>query len=266
MILRPSFPNLDIALVIPARDEGEALARLIAQARSMNVFSQIILVDDGSGKPLLAHGADITLRQNRSRGAGAARNLGLGLVHAEYVLFFDADDELGDDLPLLLRDLAGLAIGFDICVFRHADSRMAQQGYWGEPEHEIALWEETGLGSGSLCQAPDKARPVLAQTINYPWNKIFSTEFLRHEGIACADTQVHNDIPLHWLSLMKAKRVFTSDRICALHHFHEGALFPASPKPRAIYARKCSRHWPLLHRRSKPVGRRNGRMRFQPLP
>lgn len=226
MILRSSFPKLDIALIIPALDEGEALARLISQARSMKVFSQIILVDDGSIKPLLAHGADITLRQNRSRGAGAARNLGLGLVQAEYVLFFDADDELSDDLPLLLRDLAGLADGFDVCVFRHADSRMAQHGYWGEPEHEIALWEETGLGAGALQQAPDKARPVLAQTINYPWNKILRTEFLRHEGIACADTQVHNDIPLHWLALMKAKRVFTSDRICALHHFHEAGSAP----------------------------------------
>ena len=175
--------RLDIGLVIPARNEGQSLDRLLEQARSLGVFSEIIVVDDGSQKPLARDGVDLTIRQNQSLGAGVGRNIGLRFLRTEYVLFFDADDELTPELPLLLDDLANQLDGFDICMFRHADGRGLAEGKWSEPAPEVDLWEQTGLGAGALLEVPSPARPILAQTINYPWNKILRTEFLRQEDI-----------------------------------------------------------------------------------
>lgn len=207
--------SLDLALVIPVWNDADGLARLLEQARSLNVFSQIVVVDDGSDVPAQAPGCTL-IRHDTSRGGGVARNTGLAAVTAPHVLFFDADDLLTDALPLLLADLAGQE--FDFCLFKHADSRVGAEPRWGQPDFDDRLWAEAGHAVSALKPAVPEALPLLAQTANYPWNKIYRTDFLRTHQIGCATTKVHQDIPLHWLGFFHARRVLVSDRICAWHH------------------------------------------------
>ncbi len=210
-------PKLDLALVIPVWNDPEGLARLLDQARAMAVFAQIVVVDDGSDPPV-PEAADLTLlRHETARGGGIARNLGLTAVNTEHLLFFDADDLLTAELPLLLADLAE-APAFDFCLFKHADSRVGAEARWGQPDWDDRFWQAAGHGIGALREADTRALPILARTANYPWNKIYRSDFLRAHGIGCADTQVHQDIPLHWLGFLAARRVLVSDRICAWHH------------------------------------------------
>lgn len=206
---------LDLALVIPVWNDAKGLARLLAQVHAMDVFSQVIVVDDGSDVPVGAPGC-ILIRHGTPRGGGVARNAGLDAVTATHVLFFDADDLLTDELPLLLADLAGEV--FDLCLFKHADSRVAAEPRWGQPDFDERFWTEAGHATGALRQADLRGATLLAQTANYPWNKIYRTAFLRDHGIGCAPTRVHQDIPLHWLGFIHARRVLVSDRICAWHH------------------------------------------------
>lgn len=221
----PAPPPLSPAMVIPVRNDAEGLSRLLAQARGGR-FAQIIVVDDGSELPMadLVDLSQVTLlRQEVSRGGGAARNRGLMAVEADYVLFFDADDRLCEtELDHLLADL-GETETFDLCLFKYADSRVLRAGGWGQPDWDERFWTLAGLGSEVLCEAPREARPILAQTANYPWNKIFRTGFLRAHGIGCAESTVHQDIPLHWLSLITADRMLISDRICAFHEISSGS-------------------------------------------
>lgn len=230
------------ALVIPVHNDADGLARLLAQAYSLGCFSQIIVVDDGSTPPISTPPVstppistrpistppvtlpnptiptEITLlRHDHPKGGGVARNLGLTSVTAPHVLFFDADDLLTDDLPHLLTALGG-AGPFDFCQFKYADSRVQSEGLRGHPDWDETFWEQAGLSVGHLRDAPPEAWPVLAKTANYPWNKIYRTAFLREHDIGCAATQVHQDIPLHWLGYLAATRILTSDRICAWHH------------------------------------------------
>ena len=203
--------------MIPVWNDPAGLARLLTQARAMEVFAQIVVVDDGSTPPVPA-APDLTLlRHDVSQGGGVARNLGLTAVTAEHVLFFDADDLLTTDLPLLLDDLA-MAQPFDFCLFKHADSRVSAEARWGQPDWDDRFWQAAGHGTGALREALPEALPILAQTANYPWNKVYRTAFLRDHAIGCAATQVHQDIPLHWLGFIAARRVLVSDRICAWHH------------------------------------------------
>lgn len=214
---RPS--PLRPALVIPVHNDAEALRRLLDQARAMGCFAQIVVVDDGSTPALtLPEAPDLTLlRHDQALGGGVARNFGLTAVTAEHLLFFDADDLLTPELPVLLTALGG-AGRFDFCQFKYADSRVPAEGLRGHPDWDELFWERAGLSVGHLREAPPAVWPTLAQTANYPWNKIYRTAFLRDHGIGCADTQVHQDIPLHWLGYLAARRILTSDRICAWHH------------------------------------------------
>lgn len=210
-------PSLRPALVIPVHNDAEALARLLAQARDMACFAEIVVVDDGSDPPLPEDPDLVLLRHDTARGGGLARNRGLAAVSAPYLLFFDADDLLTPELPALLAAL-GQAGTFDFCQFKYADSRVPAEGLWGQPDWDEVFWERAGAAVGHLREAPPDSWPVLAQTANYPWNKIYRTAFLRENGIGCAATQVHQDVPLHWLGYLAATRVLTSDRICAWHH------------------------------------------------
>jgi hypothetical protein len=213
-VTEPVSP-LDLALVIPVWNDAAGLARLLAQADAMGVFAQIVVVDDGSDVPVVAPGCTL-IRHPSSQGGGLARNAGLAQVRTAHVLFFDADDLLTEELPLLLADLAGQ--DFDTCLFKHADSRVGAEPRWGQPDYDDRLWTEAGHASGAMRLASPEAVYLLAQTANYPWNKIYRTAFLRDHRIGCAATRVHQDIPLHWLGFIHAGRVLVSDRICAWHH------------------------------------------------
>lgn len=214
---------LDLALVIPTWNDAEGLSRLLRQAADMGCFAEVIVVDDGSDIPVCLPGDSAgvkLLRHTQPHGPGVARNSGLAAVTAPYVLFFDADDLLTGDLPDLSADLADeLRAGraFDFCLFRHADSRVAAEERWGQPVWDEALWQQAGLSVAILQAPPAKVWPVLARTANYPWNKIYRTAFLHDNGIGLGETLVHEDVVLHWLGFLAAKRVLVSTRTCAWH-------------------------------------------------
>ena len=205
---------LPTALVIPVHDDADRLARLLDLARPMG-FAQIVVVDDGSATPVTPR--DVTLiRHETPRGPGPARNAGLDAVTAPYLVFLDSDDLPTAELPVLLADLAQDP-AFDICLFKHADSRFSVGGHWGQPDWDEAFWQAAGLAIGALREAPAEVWPLLAQTANYPWNRVCNTAFLRDHAIRFPDAPVHEDIAPHWLAFAHARRILTSDRVCVWH-------------------------------------------------
>ncbi|WP_460272898.1 glycosyltransferase family 2 protein [Celeribacter sp. ULVN23_4] len=208
--------SLDIALVIPVHNDPDGLMRLIGEAKSLALFRQIIVIDDASTAPVLPLSGVQIYRHTDNRGAGTARNTGLDRVDSKYVLFFDADDSLLPALTLLLSDLAQLP-DFDICQFKYAASEDLRHAHWGQPEYDERFWAEAGISlSRRQILTPIQTR-LIAQTANYPWNKICRTDFLRRETIRFMDLPVHNDLAFHWRAFSRAETVVTSDRMCAYH-------------------------------------------------
>lgn len=214
----------DLAVVIPVWNDAEGLSRLLGQISEIKAVSQVVVVDDASDTPADPTrmgwsderlGADIVFARNaQQRGAGYARNRGLSKVKASRVIFFDSDDRFTPDFAQLMADLP--RNGFDFCLFAHADSRVAHSGGWGPLSGDERLWQRASA-FGALTPATSVQIPELIQLSAYPWNKVYRTDFLRESGIRCTEIMVHNDIELHWLSFLRAKRILVSDRVAAVH-------------------------------------------------
>lgn len=210
-----------LALVIPAHNDQAGLGALLAQARALGIFDQIVVVDDASVPALDVAGGVELIQLNANRGPGPARNRGLAAVHTSHALFFDADDSLLPELGALWRDLMGRS--YDFCLFRHADSRRSPQGgSGGQMPFDTGLWRLAGMGGQSLAHVSDVAAWELAQTANYPWNKIYRTAFLRAHDIGCAEMRFHEDVALHWRGFAHASSILASDRTCARHEVVAG--------------------------------------------
>lgn len=212
--------NPSLGLVIPVWNDQALLDRLLRQTHTMNLFDQVVVVDDGSDAPVslpVLTGLNVQLIHHDSQqGAGPARNRGFHEITTSHVLFFDSDDLLTSEMPLLWQDLQEQ--DFDMCLFRHCDSRQAAQGHWGLMPYDADLWQQAGMGGRALTQTDMTGRTALARTANYPWNKIWRTDMLRMGNIRFPTTKVHEDIVPHWLGFACAETLLVSDRIAAIHH------------------------------------------------
>lgn len=217
----------DLAIVIPVWNLPGDLAFLLGQIADLGVFSEVIVVDDASDQDCrpehLGFSQDrlgarlVYLRSERQRGAGHARNMGLAEVTAGNVLFFDADDHLSADFPIIWQQ--HLAAGMpDFTIFRHSDTRVEEsEGRQGSFSSEEALWDDALGADNSLAMLPIAAQAAICTISAYPWNKIYRRDFLSDFGITCSETPVHNDIRLHWRSFLHARQVQASRRIGATH-------------------------------------------------
>ncbi|MDK3020806.1 glycosyltransferase family 2 protein [Pseudodonghicola flavimaris] len=216
---------MTLTLAIPCHNDAAPLGRLLQRIATLDLADQVIVVDDGSVPPLeaapLAAASGLPperltlLRNDSARGPGAARNQALARTSGTHLLFLDADDLPTRELPELLRDLAGE--DFDFCQFQYHDTRMDQEHVWGQTPHDQRFWHAAGVDLGALSEVGPDAAAELSRTANYPWNKLYRTEFLRAHAIGCSEILVHEDIELHWRSYVHAGRILASDRIGVIH-------------------------------------------------
>ncbi len=221
---------MNLTVAIPVHNDFEHLMRLLGHLEEMRIADAIIVVDDGSDIPLdrsivrkrtgLPADRFKLLRHDEPCGPGPARNRALSHVRTDHVLFLDADDLPTWELPWLLQDLEGKR--FDFCIFRHHDTRSEQEDGWGPARHDRELWRAAGTDLGALATVSSPAAAFLAQTANYPWNKIYRTSFLRDNGIGCSDILVHEDVELHWRGFLEARTILASDRIGIIHFVQPG--------------------------------------------
>lgn len=216
---------MSFGLVIPVWNDQAALTQLLDQVCQMDIFEQVVVIDDGSDVPVVLPalpGIDVHLVRNAvARGAGPARNIGLEHITTQHVLFFDSDDQVTPELALLWHDLQDQH--FDFCIFRHCDSRQMHRGHWGMMGHDTGLWRTAGVIGKALQTLTAPAEAQLAQTSNFPWNKIWRTKFLHDHNIRYSDIRVHEDIVPHWMGFLHANTILASDRVAALHYVSSDA-------------------------------------------
>lgn len=183
---------------------------------------EVILIDDGSsdGSTRICRGyarrrSNFQFIRQVNAGAGPARNRGLEQAQGKYIAFIDADDLVDPDYLSALwekaerhrADLVGCKYGIE---FTETGVR---QGMFDEDKK---LWASFGphCFSNELTAAD---REKYIATINYPWNKLYRRTLLTNYRIRFPSTPVHNDIPVHWKSILFARRIVLEDRTLYTH-------------------------------------------------
>jgi glycosyltransferase involved in cell wall biosynthesis len=102
---------MELTVLIPARDEGERIGKVIEGIRTVSKEYKIIVIDDGSGDSTAevakSLGCEVH-RLERNMGKGFACRLGAEKAKTEKIVFIDADMQFyPEEIPKLAEMLDG---------------------------------------------------------------------------------------------------------------------------------------------------------------
>jgi glycosyltransferase involved in cell wall biosynthesis len=114
-----------VSIVIPAYNEGEAIAGVISTLRAAAPWHEIIVVDDGSadgtGEGACAAGATV-VKHPYNKGNGAAVKSGIRRASGEYILIIDGDGQHPPEDALRIVSRLG---EYDLVIGARAESTQA---------------------------------------------------------------------------------------------------------------------------------------------
>lgn len=191
-----------VTIVVPAHNVGRYLGLCLDSILAQTWWERcrVLVVDDGStddtGAIADAYAAkhpriEVLHQPNRGPGAGAARNAGLDLVHTEFILFLDGDDELTPRAIELLaggleRERLDLAVG--------ATEQFPAGRTW--------LWTPYFV-PGTARRVRIEDVPLLAHDAR-TCNKLYRTSWLRRTGLRFAEGIHHQDTVVNVPAMLRA--------------------------------------------------------------
>jgi cellulose synthase/poly-beta-1,6-N-acetylglucosamine synthase-like glycosyltransferase len=221
-------------VAIPAYRDRPGLERLLNALDAGGAALEVIVVDDASDDGTDAMIAaripppQVTLRRLRNDvnlGPGPSRNRAIEAASAPYLLFLDADDLIHRDAFACLAE--ALPRGdVDFTLFRHHLATRADTPFtYRMMAQDEAAWAAARAGAGARAAGLTgaltlKDAPMLAGMVNFPWTRLFRTEFLRANALRFPDLRLHEDVPFHWAAWLAARRFHALDHAPPLvHHF-----------------------------------------------
>ncbi len=220
-----------LSIVVPVYNkESELSDTLDSILEASSGARQIILVDDGStdsSPDIIAsycrrfpEVSSITLTMNR--GAGVARNSGIPLIRHKHTVFFDADDRLQPgSLDTWHQHACEHDSDIAMCQYKFILNGKELKG--GMHKRDLQTWLEAN-GSNAPETVSLLRHGRLLEFTNYPWNKMYKTQFLIEKGILFSATPVHNDVFFHWVSLCAAEKLILIPEPYCTHFVSAGVL------------------------------------------
>lgn len=204
-----AYPELDLTVVIPVYNSADLLKQTVDSVLAMTGLRfNVILVDDGSTDDSLTMMQDyenansnVHVFAQGNRGAGRARNSVIPLCTGRYTYFLDADDVI--DPEALAAAVAHADAETADLLFVEYRIEFADEGRTeGMYKADREVWRK--LRSSTRHS---QRQQIVAQLINYPWNRIIRTSLLHNANIFFGATVVNNDVQYHWHSISAAQRI-----------------------------------------------------------
>lgn len=207
---RPAF-----SIVVPVYNVAEYLGACLDSILDQSFADfEVLLIDDASTDDSHAVAARYAQRDPRvsvtrlpaNVGLGLARNAGMDLARAPYVLFVDSDDLLAPHaLPAIAARIADGGEP-DVVMFGYARSY---------PDGRVVTDERTALLAPPRRRSADERQTLLA-IIPSAWNKAYRRGFLTERGFRFR-AGMYEDVPWSYPILMAADVLVTLDRVCYLY-------------------------------------------------
>lgn len=140
--------------------------------------------------------------------AGAARNVGLDMAHGQYIIFLDADDEYHPDLLTKSYD-AAKKHNAEIVWFNSREKNAKNGLTKGHPHayRKSNFPKERPFAFSAL-----KGNPF-DSFIGWPWDKLYSTQYIRSNCFSYQELDVSNDGYFNFLAMANAKRIVPLDDV-----------------------------------------------------
>lgn len=201
----------EVSIIIPHYNTPKLLRKLIETIQPIEMF-QVIVIDDYSDKDLEIYKQCkaiyekkevIFLQNNRKKGAGACRNIGIEYAVCEWVLFADADDYflegLYDKLQPYLNSCA------DIIYFKTYSEELISHA---RGTRHILYCK---LVDNYMRRNNVKNEVRLRYKFGPPWGKLIRRNLIKEYSLRFDEIPVSNDIMFSVKCGFYAKHITVSD-------------------------------------------------------
>ena len=201
----------------------ESLDSILSQ--SFRKF-ECICVDDGSSDSSLQilHAyarldERIRVIHQNNKGAGNARNVGMENAKGEYIVFLDGDD-------LFERDLLQCAVKqiekYQADIVAFGFNAFDDDGNVHERKSFHIEWLKEKKPVFNYKDCPNSIMSIINPT---PWNKIYSSAFLRKTRVRFEEITSSNDITFAAVSVAMAERIAVIDNVLLHYRIgHDGTI------------------------------------------
>ena len=212
--------KIKYSIIIPHKDSFHLLTRLLESIPNVD-YIQVIIIDDFSTKETREQLNDFTFNQNtivlynnKSAGAGKARNMGLQHAEGKWILFADADDYFSKDAEKLLN--SNFSASHDIIYFG-TSSIFNDTG-------ELAYRHTRYNDLVENFEPNSKKEDSLRYYFTPPWAKMIRRELIISNNICFDEIVASNDVLFSIKTAYYAKSIDARKEVLYIITVTEGSL------------------------------------------
>ena len=175
-----------ITIIIPVFNEKASLCSLIHGIKKLDLFDQVILVDDGSAddcRPMASEHDILVVRHPYNKGNGAAVKSGIRAANGEMLVFMDGDGQHDpSDVPKLLSylDHYDMVVGARDKIQQASRARALMNHIYNRLASYVTGFPVQDLTSGFRVMRAQTARELLPLLPNgYSWPTTSTLVLLR---------------------------------------------------------------------------------------
>lgn len=215
--------NVRVSIIVPMYNAENQIKRTLASLLKQTYKNiEILLIDDGStdrSKDIIKNAFQdkrLTYVYQENSGAPAARNSGLKRAQGDYILFFDADDEMNvQGIEELVETAEANASDIVIGNFTKIDD----DGYLLEEDTLTYLLDLLKKET----DAEERLR-LIAYMDPLPGNKLFKTSFLLENQLEFSELNIAQDVNFFLKAIGYYPKVsFAPGRVFS-YRIHEGTI------------------------------------------
>lgn len=219
---------ISFSIIIPHHNIPDLLERCIASIPQRDDV-EIIVVDDRSSPSVVdfdnfpgreRKDVKVIFNKEENRGAGGARNIGIGAARGKWLLFIDADDYFNPCVGQMMD--AHKDDNADIVFFRA--NGLDSETYEASPAAQKRVRALNGYFREYQYGDRQRGETLLRYAWGEPWAKFYGRKFVEDNSLFFKETPMHNDTTFAYTAGFHAKTVAVDPHCLVCVTWRQGSL------------------------------------------